>query len=285
MPETTSTMTGFDGGNRLVRTWIPDGTAARENGATVFIAHGYAEHCGRYRDLALELNRSGFTVTAMDHYGHGGSEGKRADIPRFEYFCEDLLKLIHREAGSRKERKGKVVLLGHSMGGAIAACFAARYPDELDGLILSGAAVRNEGNAPPVLRLVARVLGSVAPQLQVKPFDAEGISRDSAVVSAYKADPLVYTGGVKARMGREMLRITELTGEEALATIRVPLLIMHGGADRVVDPQCSRLIEEAAGSKDKTLLVFDGLFHEIFNEPEKAEVYRNVGQWLEQRFG
>ncbi len=285
MPEIVTTLKGSDGGARRVRKWLVDEKSGRTVPPTVFIAHGYAEHCGRYRDLARALNNAGFNAIGIDHRGHGESEGSRADVPRFEIFCEELLSLIHEETGSRSRRKGKVILLGHSMGGAIAASFACRYQDELDGLILSGAAIRNEGGASPALRLIARILGSVAPQLPVKPFDADGISKDPAVVAAYKADPLVYTGGMKARMGREMLRVSGLTGEKELSGIRIPLLIMHGGSDRLVDPECSRLLERAAGSADKTLMVFEGLFHEIFNEPEKEEVYKTTIQWLEKRFG
>jgi alpha-beta hydrolase superfamily lysophospholipase len=285
MPEIVTSLKGSDGGARRVRKWLVEEKSEGHIPATVFIAHGYAEHCGRYRDLAEALNNAGFNVIGIDHRGHGESEGSRADIPRFEVFCEELLTLIHAEAGSPGNRKGKVILLGHSMGGAIATCFACRYPDELDGLILSGAAIRNEGGASPALRLIARILGSIAPQLPVKPFDADGISKDPAVVAAYKADPLVYTGGMKARMGREMLRVSGLTEEKELSGIRIPLLIMHGGSDRLVEPECSRLLERAAGSADKTLLIFEGLFHEIFNEPEKKEVFEAAVRWLDKRFG
>ncbi len=285
MPEIVTSLKGSDGGDRRVRKWLVEERNEGRVPPTVFIAHGYAEHCGRYRDLAEALNNAGFNVIGIDHRGHGESEGSRADIPRFEIFCEELLTLIHEEAGSRRNRKGKVILLGHSMGGAIATCFACRYPDELDGLILSAAAIRNEGGASPALRLIARILGSIVPQLPVKAFDADGISRDPAVVAAYKADPLVYTGGMKARMGRELRRVSGLTGEKELSGIRVPLPLLHGGADRLVDPECSRILERAAGSADKTVIFFKGLFHEIFNEPEKKEVYEATVQWLDKRFG
>jgi acylglycerol lipase len=220
----------------------------------------------------------------MDHYGHGKSDGRKADIPRFEYYADDLLKLVRQEAGEKEARALPVILLGHSMGGAVTAALACRCPEEVDALIFSGAAIRNESGASALLRTIAMILGTIAPSVPVKPFDAEGISKDPEVVRAYKEDPLVYTGSMKARMGRELLRVTSLTTEALLAQIRKPTLILHGGADRLVDPRCSSLLHTTIGSERKQLHIFEGLFHEIFNEPEQEMVLDTTEAWLKELF-
>ncbi|WP_020612106.1 alpha/beta hydrolase [Sediminispirochaeta bajacaliforniensis] len=282
MTEHNESIQGFDGGNRLLRIWSAESFERKAPKGIIFISHGYAEHSGRYRGLAEVLTSSGFKVVAHDHYGHGQSGGKRADIPRFECYLDDLMLVIRSQ---EKETPGlPVILLGHSMGGAIVTAFACRHPDKIDALILSGAAIRNEAGASLPLRWGATVLAAWAPNMGVRPFDTAGISRDTHVVEAYVADPLVYTGPMKARMGREMLRISKLTSAEKLARVRVPALILHGSADRIVDPGCSRLLLKGLGSTDKRLEIFDGLYHEILNEPEKQKVFATISIWLAEHF-
>jgi len=282
MTEHSESMQGFDGGKRFLRVWSAEAFEQRAPKGTIFISHGYAEHSGRYRGLAEVLTSSGFKVVAHDHYGHGQSGGRRADIPHFERYLDDLMLVI--QSQEKKTPGLPVILLGHSMGGAIATAFACRHPDKIDALILSGAAIRNEAGVSLPLRWGAKVLATLAPNMGVRPFDTAGISRDTRVVKAYVADPLVYTGPMKARMGREMLRISKLTSAEKLARVKMPALIMHGSADRIVAPGCSTLLLKGLGSTDKRLEIFDGLYHEILNEPEKQKVFATISIWLAEHF-
>lgn len=283
MIEKQDGFTSHAGGERFYRSWLPEPGTERQMACTVVVCHGYAEHSGRYQGLAEILTSLGVPVYGPDHYGHGKSDGNRAVVPRFELFAEDLHQLVDtiRTEGPQGE---KIVLIGHSMGGAIVTVASLLFPNIADAIILSGAAIRNEGGASAPLRFLARIIGTIAPEVKVKPFDIEGISRDPEVVDRYLKDPLVYTDSMKAGMGKQMLRVSRIAPDERLRNINIPALILHGGEDRLVDPRCSNILNRELGSKDKTLKIFPGLYHEIFNEPEKQEVFETVSTWLLSRF-
>lgn len=249
--------------------------------AAILLVHGYAEHSGRYGHVAERLVGEGLAVYAPDHRGHGLSEGVRADVRRFEDYLSDLETLL--VAVREREPARQVILLGHSMGGAIAVLFAARRGEGLAGLITSGAGVKLGEAVSPLLALVIRALALVAPRAPVAPMDFEGVSRDPEVVARYRSDPLNYVGRIRARMGRELLRATELAAAE-LPYVALPSLILHGAADRLADPAGSRMLHDRIASTDKTLRLYDGLYHEIFNEPERDEVLDDVAGWLAARF-
>ena len=272
-----SSFINHDNGRKVFfQTWHPEGKPK----ATVLIVHGYAEHSGRYEYTAKFLTEQGFAVYAQDHYGHGKSDGIRADVPRFELFTADLYKLY---TIAKNKEKNNIFLLGHSMGGAIGTHFAITYPDTLKGLILSGPGIRVTADVPPVLKTVSGIIAAVAPALPLVKFDFDGLSRDKKVIDAYLRDPLNYTGKARARMGRELLRVEKLTGEDALAKIDIPILLLHGGDDRVVDPECSRIIYDNVSSKDKEIMIFPGLYHEILNSGEKDSILKTISGWIEKR--
>lgn len=278
MKEETGVFAGSDGGDRFFRIWESEEKQGPLQGLTLILSHGYAEHSGRYTKLAEAVCKQGGRLAAVDHYGHGKSAGKRALIPRFELFSDDLLLFV------RSIKAQKKVLLGHSMGGAIASLFTCRHQGEIDGLILSGPAIRNEGGASVPLRLLAGFIGALFPSLPVQKFDSNAVSRDPAVVQDYEEDPLNYTGAMKARTGKELLRLSSLVSEQEIAQWKLPLLLLHGGSDRLVDPACSRLIANTCGSEDITLQIFENLYHEILNEPEQEHVRTVILSWLEERF-
>ncbi len=258
------------------RFWTPD-EAIR--GVAVLL-HGYAEHGGRYGPVAEVLVDLGLAVYAPDHRGHGRSEGERALVWDFDGLVEETIAFLEEVAYARTPRRPRV-LIGHSMGGALAALVAARRPDLVDLLVLSGPAVRLRG-APPPLRLLAGLLGRLAPRLPVNPLPADAVSRDPETVARYDADPLNYRGRVKARTGAELLR----AGRRVLAEadrIQVPTLILQGGADRLVSPEGARRLHERLGARDRTLRIYRGLYHEVFNEPERPQVLRDLRDWLVQR--
>lgn len=272
-----SSFINHDNGRKIFfQTWHPE----EKPRATIIIAHGYAEHSGRYTYTAEYLVRQGFAVYAPDHYGHGKSDGTKADVPKFEVFTTDLYKLY---TIAKNKEKNDIFLLGHSMGGAIGAHFAITHPDALKGIILSGPGIRVTTDVPPVMKALSKILAALFPALPVVKFDIEGISRNKDVIENYLNDPLTYTGKVRARMGRELLRVETLTSTERLSEISIPALILHGGDDRVVDPQCSRIIYDNISSEDKELIILPGLYHEILNSDKKDSILDTITEWINKR--
>jgi alpha-beta hydrolase superfamily lysophospholipase len=126
---------------------------------------------------------------------------------------------------------------------------------------------------------MAGILSLLLPKIGTTILDASAISRDKAVVDAYVSDPLVYRGKIRARLGAELIKtMHELPAK--MPEINLPILIMHGAADQLSDPKGSQMLFERAGSKDKTLKLYDGFYHEIFNEPKRERVFKDVEAWL-----
>jgi acylglycerol lipase len=259
------------------RTWLPAGAPT----GVVIIAHGFAEHGGRYAAVAERLVAAGIAVRAPDHRGHGRSEGKRTSIVRFDDYVDDLTTVIA-QARARWPSV-RLVLLGHSMGGLIALDLAVRPGGPLDGLVLSAPAACPREVSRLTLA-IGRALSRVAPNTGVLRLPLNRISRDPAVVDAYNNDPLVFRTPIRARLGTEMLDAMERV-DAGLPSLRTPLLVMQGTADGLVDPGCGPHIYDRAGSPDKTLKMYDGLWHEIFNEPERDHVLNDLTAWLRSHLG
>lgn len=267
---------GGVGGLRLYRqAWAPEGDAR----AVVVLVHGLCEHGGRYHHVAGRLVADGYAVHALDHRGHGRSEGPRAFIDRMTNAVADLHALV--EATASAHSGLPMVMLGHSMGGLVAVCFALAHPQRLSGLILSAPLAALEA-ASPATRLAARVLSALTPRLGVIGIDSALISRDPEVVRAYGADPLVFHGKLPARTVFELERAVRSLPSRVHA-ITVPTLIMYGSADRLCPPAGSLGLHDCIGAQDRTLKVYDGLYHEIFNEPEQDGVLEDVCAWLRER--
>ena len=263
----------------FLRSWHPKNN--KEIKGIVLIAHGYAEHSGRYDYTAKYFTDKQYAVYAPDHYGNGRSDGIKADVPNFNLFVTDLqfvLKTIREIENNRP-----VYLLGHSMGGAISIILAAKTGDEIKGLILSGASIRIDGGFSDLAKSISKIIAAVVPYLPLVKFAVEGLSKDPEVIKAYKSDEYNYNGKVRARMGREMLRSEEIITEDLLAKITVPTLILHGKKDPLVNPECSRIINSNISSNDKEMRILKNLYHEILNEPEKDEVLTIIGDWLDAR--
>jgi acylglycerol lipase len=268
---------GGEGGLEIYwQAWLPEG----EPRAVIVLAHGASEHGGRYAWTGEELNKRGYAVYAIDHRGHGRSAGDRAVIDRMHNAVEDLHTLVERAQGAYPGRP--LVLLGHSMGGAVALAYTAEHEDALDALVLSGALAVLEA-ASPVQRVAGRVLSVVAPSLGVVAIDSSAVSRDPEVVADYDADPLNYHGKLPARTVAELSRAIDRF-PDAVTHFRLPMLVMHGTADRLVPIAGSEMVVDRAGSDDKTFKRYDGLFHEILNEPERQQVLDDIADWLDARF-
>lgn len=266
-------LNGARGVSLFHQSWQPAGAP---RGAVV-IAHGFAEHGGRYAAVAGRLVEAGYAVRALDHRGHGRSGGKRTSVVRFDDYVEDLATIV---TISRTDwPSARLTLLGHSMGGLIALAFATQHPASLDNLVLSAPAAC-PGDVSRAMIAVGRVLSRVAPNAGVLKLPLGAISRDPAVVDAYRRDPLVFATRLRARLGAEMLRAMDGVAA-ALPSLRLPLLVMQGTEDRLVDPGCGPSVYARAGSPDKTLRMYDGLWHEIVNEPERESVIADLVAWLD----
>lgn len=266
--------TGAKGRRIFTQSWLPEG-AARDQ---VVIAHGYAEHSGRYDAVARFLSARGFAVHALDHHGHGKSDGRRAVIERFAQADADIDKLVDKVRADSGQ--ATVKLIGHSMGGSLALNYALNHQEKLSGLVLSGPAIG--GRMARVTRWILAVISTLAPQRGTVALAGNAVSRDPAVVAAYLADPLVFRGKVPARTAHEMFGAIH-SYPARVGSLTVPCLLMHGEADALVSAKLAGEVFERIGSADKTVRFWPGLFHEIFNEPEREEVLGVMADWLEAR--
>jgi acylglycerol lipase len=253
--------------------WLPEG----EVKAVLPIIHGLGEHSGRYMNVVNHFVPLGYVVYGLDQIGHGKSGGAREYVERFEDYSETFtayLKMV------KQWQPGKpIFLLSHSIGGLIAAYYLLDHQAEFQGAIFSAPVVKVASHVTKMTVFMAQTLSLLAPSAGVLPVDPSTISRDPDVVKAYIDDPLVFHGKTTARLSAEMLRaLTRVSAETGKITL--PFLAMQGGADRLVDPDGAQILYERAASKDKTLKIYDGLYHEIFNEPERGRVFKDIEDWL-----
>jgi len=250
-------------------------TVPNPKGAVV-IVHGLAEHLGRYEYLVSKLNGFGYSTYRYDHRGHGRSDGERGYLEDFNIFLDDTDRIVERV---RTENPGlPVFMLGHSMGGYITAAYGVKYPGKLQGQILSGAAVI----VLPIFEELRDVDFNSEARIMVPNGLGHLICRDQAVVEDYAKDPLVLK-----EMTRKLLGEVFITGAEWLMANMtdhaVPCLILHGGDDQIVTPEASKFMYAHSSATDKTIKIYDGLFHEILNETEKDTVIEDIRIWMDKR--
>jgi acylglycerol lipase len=255
--------------------WLPE----TEPRAALVIVHGAGEHSGRYPHVAARLVAEGYAVHALDHRGHGRSAGSRALVDRMQNAVTDLDTLVGR-VGARQPDV-PIFMLGHSMGGTVALSYALAQQDHLAGLILSAPLAALEA-ASPVVRIVGKLLSAVAPKTGLIAVDPSLVSRDPAVVSAYESDALVHHGKLPARTLAELAVAIE-SFPNAVGTISLPTLILYGTADELCPPSGSVMVADRIGSSDLTVKSYDGLYHEVFNEPERETVLADLCSWLQDR--
>jgi alpha-beta hydrolase superfamily lysophospholipase len=273
----TQSETGeFDGrGGRIFwRAWVP-GTTVR---GVIALVHGVAEHSGRYEYVGKRLADSGFAVYALDHTGHGRSAGNKANIDSIDGAADNVLTLL--DLASDRHPGVPRFVLGHSMGSLITLYLVTRAPLDVAGIAVSAPPLDiSAGSA--LQRALAPVLSRWTPNLGVLQLDSSMISRDPDVVRAYDADPQVFRGKLPARTGAEILRATE-TVTARLDRLTVPTLVQHGTDDALAAPSSADTIEQRAGAKDLTVIRYPGLYHEIFNEPERDAVLGDLVGWLDK---
>lgn len=248
--------------------------------AVVLLVHGLGEHSQRYDHLAAHLNKADYALSSMDLPGHGKSDGARGHIETFDVFENAVLGLYRKTV---KENPGKpIFLLGHSMGGLIATKFLLNHQDKFKGAMLSGAAIQSPQEPPAwqvgLIKLIAKLL----PKTPMLALDGSGVSRDPKVVENYMADPLVSKAKLSAQFLVSMTNAMQDCKDHA-SKISLPLMIMHGSADVMTAPEGSQLLHDSITSNDKQITLYDGLFHEIFNEPEAESIFSEMVAWMDDR--
>lgn len=259
----------------LRRTWRPASPRA-----ALLLVHGYGEHCGRYDHVGCWLAARGIAVHAYDHRGHGRSEGRRCHVDAFGDYLDDLAAMLDAVRGEAPDRP--LFLLGHSMGGLVVTAFLRERGPDVAGAITSGAALALPDAFPRWRVTLAQVMRRVAPRLALPSgLDAEGVSRDPAVVRAYRDDPLVESA-MTTSLAMELLSALRRTAGGG-AEVRVPMLLLHGGADRLCPVEGSRAFAKTVATPGSGLRVYPGLYHEILNEPEHETVLGDVLAWIDER--
>ena len=275
---TLSTFTASDGENLAVQEWpLPEGAALR---GAVLLVHGLGEHAGRYEGLARRLNAWGYAVRGYDQCGHGESSGARGALPSTTRLIDDLGDMVD-SIRLRLPRGVPLIVLGHSLGGLVAASYVANQGAVVDGLVLSSPAL--DPGLSRFQRFLLRALPRAALNLRLgNGLNPEHLSHDPAVVAAYRADPLVHD-----RISVRLARFIAAAGPRVLAQApgwQVPTLLMYAGSDSMVRPEGSRAFAAAAPRRLVTAHGFEHLYHEIFNEAGAEPVYATLRQWLDARF-
>ncbi len=265
----------WDGYELYYQSWIPE----KKRGALV-VLHGLGEHSGRYRFFIDYFLDQGWALYLMDQRGHGKSPGPRSHADRFQDLVDDLERFV----GLIREREAKqpLFLVAHSFGGQVGVNYLARKPKELKGAVLSGPNLKLALPVPALKKILGTAASRFLPEVLIpNDIHASWVSHDEAVVRAYEEDPLVARK-ISLKLGAEILK--NLDEVMALAPeIRTPLLIVHGGDDKITATEGSREFFERLDLKDKQLKVYPGYFHETFNEVGKEKVFRDIEQWLEAR--
>lgn len=267
---------GTNGLELYCQSWNPE----EEPKALLVLVHGLGEHSDRYQHVVNHLVPQGMAIHTFDHRGHGRSaERPLAHVNSWSEYLGDLdafITMVRQQAPDLP-----LFLMGHSMGGLIVLEYALDHPEGLQGVIASGPPV-GDVDASPILLFIGRILSRILPSFALETgLNTEAISRDAAVVKAYQEDPLV-TGKASARFSTEFTSAMERVRARA-TEFRLPLLIVHGGADTLVPEQGSRAFFERVPGPDKERIVYEGGFHEPHNDIQHEQLTGDLQRWLEDR--
>ncbi len=262
--------------NIFAQGWQPDAAQLK---AVICLVHGLGEHSSRYAHVAEAFGKSGFAFFAADLRGHGRSGGARGHISAIEDFMQDIDALLDQARARYPDLP--IILYGHSLGGILVLYYGLKNKPDVKGIIATSSGLHTALEQQPAKIMAARVLGALMPRVAIPSgLETEAISRDENVVTAYRNDPLVHDK-VTLGFGKIMLGVTHWTLEHA-SEFLLPLLLMHGKADRLAFPSSS--IEFASALKNKcTLMLWDDAYHELHNEPEKNDVFKTMTIWMDAR--
>jgi alpha-beta hydrolase superfamily lysophospholipase len=267
---------GIRGINIYYQGWLPEGDVK----AVLLIVHGLGEHSGRYMNVVNYFLPLGYAIYGLDHIGHGKSGGEREIVQQFDDFTITLKTFFQMVVEWQTDKP--IFVVGHSMGGAITSSYLLDHQADFRGAIISAPAVKVGDDISPMILTVGKILSKIAPKMGLLALDVNTISRDPDVVKAYANDPLVFHDKTPARLAAEMLSAMQRITAEA-EKITLPFIVLQGSSDSLVDPAGAQMLYDKASSLDKTIKIYDGLYHEIFNEPERDQVLRDVENWLEDQ--
>ncbi len=264
-----------DRGERFrYRQAVPDGYRA-----SVLCVHGLAEHLERYSHVESLFAANGYSFHMIDNRAHGKSVGKRGHVERYDDFVEDV-DWFRRNIVEKVSAGKPLFLMGHSNGSLISARYVLKYSEGLKGVVLSGIPIK--AAVSPMKKKLGMMMAGVIPNMSIPAgLDAKLVCRDPKVVEAYVNDPMVYTT-VTVRFGREFFVAMDDLSARA-ADFRLPALFLHGGADGICDPVAAKDFYERVSSKDKQFVMFDGMYHEIFNDQEKELPLGAALKWIGER--
>ena len=248
--------------------------------AVILINHGFAEHLGRYDYVAKEFNKSGYSVYRYDLRGHGKTKSTKGHIESYEDFIEDCNEMVNLVKSENKELK--VFMLGHSMGGFVTCAYGLRYPNVLEGQILSGAAVNTLPAAKGIRSNLIKGLARFAKMKMIKNIVENDICSVEQVVIDYKNDPLVLKEATANLFAQFLVHGREYINEN-IRDYKYPCLIVHGEKDKIVPREIGQYLYDNISSKDKEIKIYDDLYHEILNENNKDEIIGDMVNWLDGR--
>ena len=277
MATTDTSFTTKDGTSLRLRVWRPEGATR----GVIVVTHGHGEHLGRYNHIASALCDAGFVAYTYDLRGHGRSDGKRGHSPSFLTYLDDLFE-IH-DLASRTDPRLRLWLLGHSLGGLITLTYVVRRAPAVAGVVVTSPLLRNKFAPPKWKVLAAQMLAGLAPSLTVSTElgNSVSMSHDDDFLKSMPDQDLPHSL-MSLRVGNDVLNVMGETLSQA-PRLKQPLLMLQGDADGAADPQATREFFEQAGSQDKTLKMYPGLFHEVMNETEREQVIGDVVTWLKAR--
>lgn len=266
-------LTSEDGTSLFAREWRP----VQEPRAWITMIPGTSDHSERYDQLGRLLTEAGFAFVMPDLRGNGQSEGKRGHIDSFSQYTDDLKVALEY---TRDQRPKVHFLGGHSLGGLIAARVAIENPPGISGVFLSGASFRLAFDPPAWKTSMSRLLNRVLPSLQLgNELDEADLTHDTQIVERQRNDPYNH-GKVTLNMYAELLNAQQEVIHQG-SQLKLPLLILHGGADKINAVSGSEAFYSAAGSKEKQLIIYNGFYHEIFNEIGKEKVFSDLMAWMD----
>lgn len=257
--------------------WEPEGKPK----AIVCLVHGLGEHTGRYAHVGEALNAAGYALFGFDLRGHGQTGGPRGHFPSLDAVMQDIRQFVEFQRGNHPALP--LFLYGHSLGGLLTLAYVLQHGEGLNGVIVTGAGLRSPLQEQKAKIALVRLLGSLMPTLIIKSdLETAALSRDEEVVRRYAADPLVHDK-VSLGFGRVGIAAVDLCFARA-REFKPPLLIMHGTADRITYPSGSEEFAKLTGetNKDVTLKLWEGMYHEIHNEPEQTQVFKFMIEWMDR---
>ncbi|KPA13479.1 lysophospholipase [Candidatus Magnetomorum sp. HK-1] len=272
MKHTENFFKGIGNKNIYYQFWLPE----EKPKAILLVIHGLVEHSGRYMNVVNYFVPRGYAVYSLDHIGHGKSEGSRTLIQQFKDFTDTIKQYFDQVRKWNPDTP--IIIFGHSMGGLITTNYLLDYQSELAAAVISGPPLK----VPNVISsFLGNALSTMVPWLGLLRIDPKDISRDKNVVQAYIDDPLVYNGKISARLLSEIIKGMQRISQE-VSKISLPICIVHGGSDVLAEPSGSQMLFDKVSSQKKSIKIYDGLYHEVLNEPEHEQVLEDIALKLEE---